>query len=125
MPSPTTAANDDDDLVSHDIKKRGPGRPSLAEVAARERGAFKPDPAQPFKNSLLCPRCARLFEPKVLRTEGNCRTIQCVACNATFKTTYAPDGTPTKYEHLRGGPSIASLQAEIIERHRGTMRPQK
>lgn len=81
------------------------GRPSLAEVAARPPSgpleAVKM--THPFRIGINCPGCQRVFEPKVLTTRGNERTVECISCRRRYAVTYNADGWPVTYRFIRAG----------------------
>lgn len=104
MPDPKAVATPpapDADPPSAESPKGG--RPSLAEVAARPPSgpleAVKM--THPFRIGINCPGCQRVFEPKVLTTRGNERTVECVSCRRRYAVTYNTEGWPVSYRFIR------------------------
>ncbi len=64
-------------------KKRGPGRPTKAEIDARPA----PIPADPIPLPVgrICPCCGRGMVPKVLRGTNTEKYCKCTLCGGSFK----------------------------------------
>lgn len=73
------------------VKKRG--RPSNAEIAARAPAVpvvevmVQPDPL-PALAGIVCPCCGRSMIPRIVRTDGNERTVVCAFTGRRMLITY-------------------------------------
>lgn len=69
------------------------GRPSNAELAARTPAVpvievmVQPEPL-PALAGILCPCCGRSMVPRIVRTDGNERTVVCVFTGRRMAITY-------------------------------------
>ena len=96
---------EEDDMASPAKDHSGPGRPSLSIVAARPpSGTLEAvKMMHPMRIGINCPGCARVVDPRVLRTNGsNERTVECTSCKRRYIVTYDLDGWPKEYRFIRG-----------------------
>ncbi len=78
---------------------RRQGRPSNAEILAREKPTVAevvadPDAASklPVIQPIKCPCCGRGMTPKVSKTNGDRRYISCTLCGRMMVMVYGADG---------------------------------
>lgn len=79
------------------------GRPTLSETAARPpKDLIKAVKLEhPMRIGVVCPGCGRVIIPRILRTDGTERTVECGSCLRQYRVGYNSEGWPVDYRFIR------------------------